>query len=631
MQEHDTAAAASTPTRDPFASVVLVLLAGAAAGIIGAIALSYASAIAADAAIVLGIATGALIGVAAARAQRHSPEPAAPAAPETAGVESSTPEVPVASEAHVAAEPSDAEAAPPREKTAADEPAVSPPPSDAGVAPPRRNLVAARPPRPGETLELVGLWFGGVGLIACVLAVIAFDPAKHAVTAASAAFAGGALVVAAGLLAVVARYLRNADAERFREAPALTRAARTIAWMFILLAAATAAALAHVTAAQRAIHYVVLVVTGVACIELVRASWPGRGVRGRFPIDLVVTAVLGSRPNVVASVLDACQQRLGIDLRSTWALTVARRSILPLVLGLAVLGWLTTGITIVHSDEQALIQRLGVPVDGPPMPPGIHVHYPWPIDRVIRIQMQKVRSLTVGHEGEEENGPEDVLWARQHAKNEYTLLLGNGRDLITVDAQVQYRVRDARAWTYNSQNPADALRAIAYRAVMRTTVDRTLEDALSENVAMLTKRIREIVQHDADELGLGVEVVGFTLGGMHPPVAVAADYQSVVSAELGKVTAVVTAHTYHDQTVPAAEIAALTATNAAHGEGTRDLAQAAGEAWSFRTLESQYNASHQEYRFRRRLETLERALASRRFTIVDARIMRDGGALWLAE
>ena len=65
------------------------------------------------------------------------------------------------------------------------------------------------------------------------------------------------------------------------------------------------------------------------------------------------------------------------------------------------------------------------------------------------------------------------------------------------------------------------LRAIAYRAVMRSTVNRTLADALSENVVTLTAQMREVVQQDADDLGLGVEILGFTIGGMHPPVMVA--------------------------------------------------------------------------------------------------------------
>jgi membrane protease subunit HflK len=222
-----------------------------------------------------------------------------------------------------------------------------------------------------------------------------------------------------------------------------------------------------------------------------------------------------------------------------------------------------------------------------------------------------------------------VLWAVEHAPNEYTLLLGNGRDLITVDADVQYRIKDALAWRYHSQNPADAVRAIAYRAVMRSTVDRTLSDTLSQNLVVLTGQMRQTVQRDADAMGLGIDVVGFTIGGMHPPVPVAADYEAVVSAELGKVTAVANANAFRNSTVPEAEATAIVNENTARAEGAQALGRAAGEAWSFRTLESQYRASPQEYFFRRRLEVLENNLAGRGFTVVDSRFQRDGGELWL--
>jgi membrane protease subunit HflK len=245
--------------------------------------------------------------------------------------------------------------------------------------------------------------------------------------------------------------------------------------------------------------------------------------------------------------------------------------------------------------------------------------------------VKRVLALNVGHEGEEQEGPENVLWARQHAANEYTLLLGNGRDLITIDAAVQYRITDARAWRYHAQNPADALRAIAYRVVMRSTVNRTLADALSENVVTLTASMRQMVQQEANALGLGVDVVGFTVGGMHPPVPVAGDYENVVSAELGKATAVVNAQVFRNQTVPAAEASVLVNQDTARAEGAEALARGAGEAWSFRTLESQYHASPEEYFFRRRLEMLEKNLAGRGFVVVDSRIQRDGGDLWLMQ
>lgn len=592
----DIAPATPAPRRDPFAGVVLVLTALAAVGAVGAFVLASASAVVADAGIALGIGTGALIGVVTAQRRRRAAEHPPFA---TTTIEAAVP-VP----------------APERSDETTEKPGEPP----KGT----RRLT--------DALEEVGLWTGGVGLLTVLLAAFTVDPTAHETTWSGAGLAAACLLGAAGLAAMAARYLGDVDADRLPEAPGLCRGGRTLAWTFVVLALATGAAAAKLTALVETGNYLVLGIAGVACGELIWASWPGRrSTPNLFPIDLGVTALLGSRPNVVASVLDTCQQRLGIDLRSTWALTVVRGSIVPLALALAVVGWLSTSVSIVHQDEQALIQRLGVPIEGRLMQPGIHLHYPWPVDRAIRIPMQRVRSLTVGHEGEQEQGPENVLWARQHAANEYTLLLGDGRDLITIDAAVQFKIVDARAWTYNCQNPGEALRAIAYRAVMRSTVNRTLADALSENVATLTSQMRDVVQHDADTLGLGVDIVGFTVGGMHPPVAVASDYQRVVSAELGKATAIVEAQSHRNQIVPAAKAEVITSTNAARAQGDETLAKAAGEAWSFRALESQYNAARDEYRFRRRLEALEGGLASRPFTVVDARILRDGGGLWLTQ
>ena len=177
---------------------------------------------------------------------------------------------------------------------------------------------------------------------------------------------------------------------------------------------------------------------------------------------------------------------------------------------------------------------------------------------------------------------------------------------ITVDANVQYRISDARAWRYHCQNPAAALRAIAYRAVMISTVNRTLSEALSENVATLTGQMRARVQKDADALGLGVQVLAFTVGGMHPPVPVASDYEAVVSAELGKVTATVNAQAYRNQTVPIAEALVVVSENDARAEGTRFSPGRRARRGALRTLESQYRIAPEEFFFRRRLETLEK-------------------------
>jgi len=435
-------------------------------------------------------------------------------------------------------------------------------------------------------------------------------------------------LIATGLAAISARYFSGVDPARLPEGLWLCKGARVVAWIFALAALSMGLMWTQQRIAIRILHFAILLINVAVCYGLA-STRPSDNPAETFPLDLGVLSLLGSRPNILASVLDGSERQLGIDLRSTWALTVVRRMLEPLVIGLCLLGWLSTSLTVVDVHEQGLVERLGVPLKGQPILPGLHLHWPWPVDRVFRIPVQRVQAISVGHEGQEEPGPENVLWAREHAANEYTLLLGNGRDLITVDATVQFRITDARAWRYHCQNPADALRAIAYRAVMRSTVNRTLSEALSENVVALTGRMRAMVQQDADALGLGVDVITFTVGGMHPPVSVASDYEDVVSAEISKVTAVVNAQVFRNQNVPMAEASVLTRENTARAEGAGALARAAGESWSFRALQSEYGAAPQEYFFRRRLETLEKGLAGHPFTVVDFRFQRDGGELWL--
>lgn len=442
--------------------------------------------------------------------------------------------------------------------------------------------------------------------------------------AASAAAAAG--IVGAGLAATAAHYFAALGATQSPESPGLARGARLLAWMLALATAAVGLQWLARSIVVEVLHFVALLGIGVVCFELSIARIPDRP---GFPTNLRTFALFGSRAHPLGSALDLAEQQLGIDLRSTWALTVIRRTAEPLLIALLVVGWLATALTVVAPDEQGIVEHFGVPQQGAPLAPGLHLHWPWPIDRVALVPVRRIQTLHIGHSGKEKQGPEDVLWARQHAKEEYTFLLGNGRDLIAIGAGVQFRIADPYAWLYHDRNPMEALRAIAYRAVMRETVGRTLAGTLSENVAVLTSQMRSMMQAEADALGLGVRITSLTIGGMHPPVPVAAAYQAVVSAEIGKVTAVADARAMRNELVPKAEAQANSAESSARAAAAEMLGRGKGNAGAFRTLDAAYRASPEEYRFRRRLEALEARLAGRPYTVIDARIQRDGGELWL--
>ena len=497
---------------------------------------------------------------------------------------------------------------------------------------PHRVAAGIRAP---ATLRIIQYSVAILGIVAIVMALRYPQFARPMSPRFTGLFAGGCLLAVA-LAATAARYLAELDPTRLPEARGLSRAARTTAWVLLLTTVSVGLRYwsqdlrfeSSLLAVLRGMHFALVAINGAICVNLLLARRQ-RGVTPRFPTDLAVFSILGSRWNVLGSVLDAGERGLGIDLRSTWAVTVVRQSIEPLAICLLVFGWLSTSLTVVGVQEEGLVERLGVPVQGEPLGSGLHLHLPWPIDKVYRIPTLRVQALPIGNEEEPQDGPEDVLWSVLHVQNEFTLLLGDGRDLITIDGVVQFRIVDSRAWRYNTQNPAVALRALAYRAVMRNTVNLTLSDALSENMVLLTDRMRTMVQEEADKLGLGVQIVAMTMSGMHPPVAVAPAYEGVVSAQIKGTTAVVNAQAFRNGALPGAEALVLNQQTAARAQGAQDLARATGEAWSFRTLLAQYQAAPIEYQFRRKLETLEQSLTGKKFTVVDFRFTRDGGELWI--
>ncbi|HZU95505.1 MAG TPA: SPFH domain-containing protein [Planctomycetota bacterium] len=601
---------------DPHRGVVLLAAGLAAAGTVASF-LGYSSLevpVLLEAAATLVMATGALLAVAVMQDVRARGEDA-PAEPGGPAPAASTPPVAATQPGPVAAPPA---------AVAGNEPGPAPPPA----APPVAETELRWPGPAGTTLVVVA---GLAGLVTLSFRSPAPTGGSPLGLTSAAALA---YLASAGLAALVARYFAEIDARRLPEALALSRGARLVSGVQVLAAASLWLAWADQPEVETLLFFLVLALNSGLVLSVGYGLWSGRledTEAKTLRLDALLLELLGSRANPLASLLDSAERRLGVDLRSTWALLVVRRSVEPLIVALAAVGWLSTSLTRVGLDEQAVVERFGVRV-GEPLGPGLHLHWPWPVSTVIRKHVLRVNGLTIGHEGEEEKtGPENVLWAVRHAENEFVLVLGNGRDLITIDGDLQYRIKDIDAWEYHWRDPEGMLLALAYRAVMRSTVDKTLSEALSQNIARLTAQMRTEVQVEADALGLGVEVVTFTLGGMHPPVPVSQAYQGVVSAELGRITASVTAQSYLKKVVPAAEASAIEAVDGAKAGAAAAAASAAGTAWSFRALESEYRASPEEYRFRRRLEALEAALHGQKATIIDRRIERDGGALWFKE
>jgi len=490
----------------------------------------------------------------------------------------------------------------------------------------------------------------------------------------------GLLAVGAGMLLLVGRYAGREPAP-LSEAPGLMAWSRLGVGLALLVGAGMVlggrehpavedlGVMLPVLAGVRlvdALSVVLCALVLVAGMEPVARATPGLWAWWKLqeaprPMSLpaahtFVVRLFCSSANPVTSVFSVLDEALGIDIRSSWALTFVRRAAAPAGVSVLLLGWLTTSLVMVDVDEQAIRERFGRATEHDVLGPGLHFVLPWPVERVRRVSTARVRTVTIGHE--EDSLPEELLtaldpgdadgldeedalidaragdaesrlWAKQHADQEYTLLLGDGRDLITIDALVHYRVRDARAWLYGMQNPEAALRSLAYRAVMERIISQTLDDALGQDFAALAAELEGQIQAEADRHTLGVQVVDVTLGALHPPVGVAADYQGVVSAQILRDTDRIAAEAYRTGRLSEARREVLRDAASAGAFAAERRADAVGEARAFLGLRARVRTAEADYRFRRRMEAMAQNLEGRPVVILDHRLERDGMAIWM--
>ncbi|HRE84418.1 MAG TPA: protease modulator HflK [Opitutaceae bacterium] len=320
--------------------------------------------------------------------------------------------------------------------------------------------------------------------------------------------------------------------------------------------------------------------------------------------SVLLPAVLGEA-GPLKSLASTFEKSLGTQLGDAWVLRLARQG-LPIVLLAGLLGLLiSSSVTRVPVDSHGVLLQRGRFAEAA-LGPGLHWHAPWPWARIEVIATERIQELSLGFE-RDLAGP--VLWTEIHFEGEQNLLVGQGEELLTVNAPVQYRIKDAVAFLRNTSDARLALSALGYRRLLALTGRHTSFGLMTTDRASIAAALKEGLQADSDRLQLGLEIVFVGLKDVHPPVAVASAYQDVVSAEEERVT------TYDRAIAETVESLATARSDSTHRRLQADTfakerrSRAEGEMSRFLQPLPVYRDFPEVYATRVRLETLETVLA----------------------
>ena len=279
-----------------------------------------------------------------------------------------------------------------------------------------------------------------------------------------------------------------------------------------------------------------------------------------------------------------------------------------LVLLVVLVIWMGTGIFIVQEGQQAVITRFGRYHST--LGAGFNYRLPYPIERHETVYVTQIRSVDVGRDS--------VIKATGLRES---AMLTEDENIVEIKFAVQYRLNDARAFLFESKNPADAVVQAAETAVREVVGKMRMDSALSDERDQIAPRVRALMQTMLDRYKVGIEVVGINLqqSGVRPPEQVQAAFDDVLKAGQERERAKNEAQAYANDVIPRAVGSASRLTQEADGYKARIVAQAQGDAQRFKSVLAEYQRAPQVTRDRMYLETMQQIYSSVSKILVESR------------
>jgi membrane protease subunit HflK len=283
--------------------------------------------------------------------------------------------------------------------------------------------------------------------------------------------------------------------------------------------------------------------------------------------------------------LDAAGKSLSDALRISFA-------ILKVIMLVLVVIFLASGFRTVGSDEQAIVLRFGK-IRGVGeerlLGPGLHWVFPYPVDEIVKIPVQKKVNLPIdsfwyyqsasellgGGSRRKDRVPEklnpvtDGYCITRSEKQDQVLTSTAGSDYSITHCkwQLTYKIDDPERFFRNvyvdmekipaGQNYADVIskninRPLEYMfadAVVTSMVNYTVDDVLFEQLAGVTQHVKNVLQEKLDTIESGIQIVSVQLTDKTWPRQVDEAFQESIKASQERQKAVSEAKTYAEQTL----------------------------------------------------------------------------------
>ncbi|HEV8647747.1 MAG TPA: SO_0444 family Cu/Zn efflux transporter [Burkholderiales bacterium] len=287
-----------------------------------------------------------------------------------------------------------------------------------------------------------------------------------------------------------------------------------------------------------------------------------------------------------------------------------------------------SGLFTVQPGEVGVQMRFGRIIESD-LEPGLHYRLPWPFEAQRVIAKDTVQRIEFGFPGKKTQMAAQPIgrprtaagwtptpdvttatgsWFQKEADPDEPYLLTGDGNLIDLRWAVQFRIKDAVAYTFNVAE-SDRLVRGASLAALRSVVARSGIDAIyTSERSGVESQVEETLQRVLDDTRSGVEILSFQLLYVHPPGEVHDAFRDVASSQEDKLRTINRANIFAVETVNQAKAEAAAMIEQALALKDQQILHAQGDAGGFGLKLRAYQRAPGLTRFRLQVESIEETL-----------------------
>lgn len=263
----------------------------------------------------------------------------------------------------------------------------------------------------------------------------------------------------------------------------------------------------------------------------------------------------------------------------------------------------------VNPDELGVVMRFGK-IDRQEGP-GLHFRLPYPIEevRLPKVTRQNIIEVGMRTAAGARGGIRDVP--------EESLMLTGDENIVDVDFVVFWRIKDAKQYLFNIQNPDATVKEVAESAMREVVGQNNIAPILTEARQKTEAEVQKLMQDVLNYYQSGIQIDQVQLQKVDPPSQVIDAFRDVQAARADKERLQNEAFSYSNKIIPEARGEAERILQAAKGYQQESVAEAIGQTSRFLKVYDEYKKAPDVTRKRLYLETMERVLSGANKIILD--------------